>query len=146
MKLFSRHKQEPALAEQPPRRRTTGKERAQKFAEAEQRSRERWLRERGEEAAHRQATAEKHARERARRLHGDRTNGNKSKAGSTKRKPRSANFDPRRVLGVSAAAGTAEIKRAYRARCREYHPDLHPNDPVAEERFKQVQQARRLLV
>jgi len=50
-----------------------------------------------------------------------------------------------RVLKVAVTADEAEIKRAYRARCREYHPDLHPNDPVAEERFKEVQQAYQLL-
>ena len=33
------------------------------------------------------------------------------------------------------------IKKAYRQKCKQYHPDLHPNDPTAEEHFKEVQAA-----
>ena len=39
--------------------------------------------------------------------------------------------DPYKVLGLSPGASQEEIKRAYRQKVKEYHPDLHPNDPSA---------------
>ncbi len=49
--------------------------------------------------------------------------------------------DPYQVLGVARGASDDEIKKAYRAQCKRWHPDLNPNDPSAEEHFKQVQEA-----
>lgn len=48
------------------------------------------------------------------------------------------------VLGVEASASIDEIKSAYRLLARKYHPDVS-EIPDAEERFKEIQQAYRIL-
>ena len=42
------------------------------------------------------------------------------------------------VLGVQKGASDDEIKKAYRACAKKYHPDLHPGDKECEEKFKEV--------
>ena len=42
------------------------------------------------------------------------------------------------VLGISKNATEDEIKKAYRKMAKQYHPDLHPDDPDAAEKFKEV--------
>jgi molecular chaperone DnaJ len=49
------------------------------------------------------------------------------------------------VLGVSKDATQAEISKAYRKLARELHPDARPDDPAAEERFKEVGEAHSVL-
>ena len=49
------------------------------------------------------------------------------------------------VLGISRQATDDDIKRAYRDLARRYHPDSHPDDPEAEERFKEASEAYAVL-
>ena len=52
--------------------------------------------------------------------------------------------NPYSVLGLSPGATDEEVKKAYRALSRKYHPDANVNNPdreQAEERFKEIQQA-----
>lgn len=55
---------------------------------------------------------------------------------------RSDHYD---VLGVSRQATAEEIKRAYRRRARELHPDANPDDPTAEASFKELARAYEVL-
>ena len=45
------------------------------------------------------------------------------------------------VLGVAPDAGVGAIRKAYRHRAKEEHPDRNPNDPDAARRFQAVQDA-----
>jgi molecular chaperone DnaJ len=49
--------------------------------------------------------------------------------------------DPYKILGVDKKASQDEIKKSYRKLARQLHPDKNPDDPKAEERFKEVQAA-----
>src|SRR5690606_37034046 len=49
------------------------------------------------------------------------------------------------VLGVSRDASQEEIKRAFRRLARQYHPDGNKDDPQAEEKFKEISEAYRVL-
>ena len=49
------------------------------------------------------------------------------------------------VLGVSRDSGEAELKSAYRKLALEFHPDRNPDDPVAEEKFKEASEAYAVL-
>lgn len=54
--------------------------------------------------------------------------------------------DPYKVLGLSEGASKEEIKKAYRKKAKEYHPDLHPDDPKAAEKMHQVNEAYERLM
>ena len=49
------------------------------------------------------------------------------------------------VLGLEPGADAVSLKRAFRNQARRWHPDLNGNDPVAEERFKLVNEAYAVL-
>ncbi len=49
------------------------------------------------------------------------------------------------VLGVSKGADDAEIKKAYRALAKKYHPDLNPGDKTAEDKLKEINEAYEVL-
>lgn len=50
-----------------------------------------------------------------------------------------------KILGVGKSAKPAEIKRAYRTKAKQYHPDRNPNDASAAENFQRVQKAYDVL-
>ena len=49
------------------------------------------------------------------------------------------------VLGVGRDVSDDELKKVYRQLARKYHPDLHPDDPNAEEKFKEITEAYEVL-
>jgi DnaJ-class molecular chaperone len=58
----------------------------------------------------------------------------------------SSNRDLYEILGVSRSATDKEIRAAYRELARKYHPDRNPDDPQAEERFKEASYASQILL
>ena len=49
------------------------------------------------------------------------------------------------VLGVSRSADADEMKKAYRRKVRQYHPDSNPDDPTAEDKIKELNEAYEVL-
>ncbi len=49
------------------------------------------------------------------------------------------------ILGVSRDVDAAELKRAYRKRAAQFHPDKNPGDPSAEDKFKEISEAYQVL-
>src|SRR4051795_7920880 len=49
------------------------------------------------------------------------------------------------VLGVARGADESEIKKAFRKLARQLHPDQNPDDPDAEDRFKELAEAYEVL-
>lgn len=49
------------------------------------------------------------------------------------------------ILGVRKTASDDEIKNAYKKLVKQYHPDLHPGDKLAAEKFKEINEANEVL-
>ena len=49
------------------------------------------------------------------------------------------------LLGVSRSASADELKKAYRKRARDLHPDANPDNPAAEAEFKELSKAYAVL-
>ena len=49
--------------------------------------------------------------------------------------------DPYSVLGLTPDASDEEVKRAYRALAKKYHPDMNPGDQHAAEMMNQINAA-----
>ncbi len=50
------------------------------------------------------------------------------------------------ILGIPLNATRAQLKKAYRALCMQYHPDKNPDDKHAEEMFKKVAEANEVFL
>jgi molecular chaperone DnaJ len=59
--------------------------------------------------------------------------------------PTTTNKDYYGTLGVKKTATPEEIRKAFRKAARRYHPDLHPGDKQAEEKFKEISEANDVL-
>ena len=49
------------------------------------------------------------------------------------------------ILDISREASEEEIKKAYRTKAMQYHPDRNPGDAAAEEKFKEATEAYEVL-
>jgi len=50
-----------------------------------------------------------------------------------------------KLLDVSKSASQDEIAKAFKKKARKFHPDLNPNDPEAEKKFKEINEAYEVL-
>jgi len=53
--------------------------------------------------------------------------------------------DPYKLLGVAKSASEADIRKAYRALAKKYHPDVNPGDEAVANKFKEITAAYTLL-
>ena len=54
-------------------------------------------------------------------------------------------IDYYKVLGLDRSATQADIRKAYRKLAKQYHPDINKNDPKAQERFQEINEANEVL-
>ena len=54
-------------------------------------------------------------------------------------------IDYYKVLGLDRNATQADIRKAYRKLAKQYHPDVNKNDPQAQERFQEINEANEVL-
>ena len=54
--------------------------------------------------------------------------------------------DAYEILGVTRDASERDVKKAFRAKARELHPDVNQDDPEAEEKFKEIAEAQEVLL
>ncbi len=54
-------------------------------------------------------------------------------------------IDYYKVLGVDRSATQADIRKAFRRLAKQYHPDINANDPRAQERFQEINEANEVL-
>lgn len=54
-------------------------------------------------------------------------------------------IDYYKILGISKDTPQKDIQSAYRKRAKQFHPDLHPDDPKAEAKFKALSEAYQVL-
>jgi len=54
-------------------------------------------------------------------------------------------IDYYKILGIDKTATDKEIKKAYRKLARKYHPDVNPDDKIAEKKFKEINEANEVL-
>lgn len=54
-------------------------------------------------------------------------------------------IDYYKILGINKKSSEKEIKKAYRKLARKYHPDLNPDDKIAEQKFKEINEANEVL-
>lgn len=54
-------------------------------------------------------------------------------------------IDYYKILDIAKNASEKDIKKAYRKLARKHHPDLNPNDKVAEQKFKEINEANEVL-
>ncbi|MBQ7513134.1 MAG: DnaJ domain-containing protein [Prevotella sp.] len=50
-------------------------------------------------------------------------------------------IDYYKILGVDKTIAQKDVKRAYLKRAKQFHPDLHPDDPKAKAKFQALQEA-----
>jgi|GEM_PF-1555410 curved DNA-binding protein CbpA len=55
-------------------------------------------------------------------------------------------YESCRILGIKESASEKAIKKAYRRLAMKWHPDKNHDDPAAEERFREIQQAYEYLI
>ena len=49
------------------------------------------------------------------------------------------------ILGVEGGSSARQIKRAYKKLARQWHPDLHPQDPACRTKIREINEAYEVL-